>query len=369
MFALAPLVALLLIAEGFARFVVFVQPSVQTLPLAPGAPRQYVPHPELFWALRPNLDSTVKSTVWTVRIRTNSLGLRGPEIEPRAEGELRILSIGESSTFGEGVEENETYTDRLGALFRDTEGGDRKVVAINAGVPAYSSFQGRRFLERTGLSLDPDLLLVYFELNDHLPSSLRDAGQSEVGLPYTDAELDARSTSRWSRTLSSSSALYRLVSLWFARRQIASFDGTRFHNPLLDIGMPDIGLPPRLESSDPTLDLRRGGREVFLARRVSEAERRENLEAFAQIAQREGIELVLIHPSYRHSRPHECLLTQFAAERGVHLFEAHPALHEEDRPRGTLFIDFWHPTAEGHARLAQGLFDFIRERELDGSRR
>ena len=245
------------------------------------------------------------------------------------------------------------------------KGNTRKVVAINAGLQAYSSFQGLRFLETTGLSLAPDLLLVYFEVNDHLPSSLRDAGQNEIGLAHTDAELHARSSSRWSRTLSSSSALYRLLSLWAARRQVESFDAGAFHNPLLDIGMPDIGLAKRLESRDPDLELRPEGREVVLARRVSDTERRHHLEEFVRIAQERGIALVLIHPSYRHSRPHECDLTRIAAERDVPMLEAHPALHPTDRPRGSQFIDFWHPTSEGHARLADALFKFIRERGLD----
>ena len=37
---------------------------------------------------------------WT---RTNSLGMRGPELKPRAKDEQRLFTMGDSSVFGIGV--------------------------------------------------------------------------------------------------------------------------------------------------------------------------------------------------------------------------------------------------------------------------
>ena len=73
----------------------------------------------------------------------------------------------------------------------------------------------------------------------------------------------------------------------------------------------------------------------------------------------------MIHPSYRDSGRHECLLTSFVARTGVASLDAYPLLHPQDRPRGALYRDAWHPNAEGHARLAEALAAEIRRRFLD----
>ena len=47
------------------------------------------------------------------RVRTNDLGLRGPAVPAREVGELRILVLGDSITFGDYVDEHETYPAEL----------------------------------------------------------------------------------------------------------------------------------------------------------------------------------------------------------------------------------------------------------------
>ena len=91
-------------------------------------------------------------------------------------------------------------------------------------------------------------------------------------------------------------------------------------------------------------------------------ERLENLAAFRTMAARGGIDLLIVHPAYRDSVPHECLLTAFVREHGVATVEAGLALHPAGRRRGALFRDSWHPVAEGHARLAALLADEIARR-------
>jgi hypothetical protein len=46
----------------------------------------------------------------------------------------------------------------------DRIGGARRFAAINAGVPTDSSFQSLEFLKRRRLALEPDLLLIYHEV-------------------------------------------------------------------------------------------------------------------------------------------------------------------------------------------------------------
>jgi lysophospholipase L1-like esterase len=75
----------------------------------------------------------------------------------------RILTLGDSCTFGLGVDDAQTWPAQLQQLLNAD--GDR-VEVINAGVPGYSAFQGRRFLEKEGLHLAPDLVIAGFGFND-----------------------------------------------------------------------------------------------------------------------------------------------------------------------------------------------------------
>jgi lysophospholipase L1-like esterase len=69
--------------------------------------------------------------------------------------------------------------------------------------------------------------------------------------------------------------------------------------------------------------------------------------------------VVVIHPAYRWSSRHECLLTRFCAENGVPMFEAYDALHPAEPAPERMFRDFMHPSAAGHRALAEGLSPFI----------
>lgn len=71
------------------------------------------------------------------------------------------------------------------------------------------------------------------------------------------------------------------------------------------------------------------------------------------------MELLLIHPAYQASVPHPCVLTRFARDAGVPMVKAGVSLHAQDVPRGSLYRDPWHPTADGHARLARQLAEEV----------
>jgi hypothetical protein len=62
----------------------------------------YDPDPRLYWRLRPNQNCYTK--VNHQRVRINSLGTRGPEFQPSKPPQtIRILSLGDSRTFGWGA--------------------------------------------------------------------------------------------------------------------------------------------------------------------------------------------------------------------------------------------------------------------------
>ncbi|HXE71679.1 MAG TPA: GDSL-type esterase/lipase family protein, partial [Candidatus Nitrosotenuis sp.] len=108
------------------------------------------------------------SGMWSgVRVQTNSLGLRGPEVAPRRPGELRILCLGDSVTFGAHTSYEDSYPSLLQERLRQVC-GPRPVTVINAGIPGYNAYLGARLLEEIGPVCQPDLVLVAFFGNDRV---------------------------------------------------------------------------------------------------------------------------------------------------------------------------------------------------------
>ena len=119
---------------------------------------QYHPDPELYWYNRPNLRQHTDATDAAKRT-TNSMGFRMDREVPRDKGadEFRVFVVGDSSTFGLGVDDELTYS---AVLERElTQRLGRHVTVINSGCPGHTSYQGMILLRRYGLDLQPDLVI------------------------------------------------------------------------------------------------------------------------------------------------------------------------------------------------------------------
>ena len=112
---------------------------------------------------------------YRVTVRTNALGLRGPEAAPQPPaGVTRVLVLGDSFAFGYVVEDEESFPRRLETRWR-AEG--RTVEVLNAAVPGYSADHHLVYLRTRGLALEPDLVLVALCEND-----IDDLGWSRLAL-------------------------------------------------------------------------------------------------------------------------------------------------------------------------------------------
>ena len=132
-------------------------------------------HAERGWSLVPGVRVTQGDTEFTVTQTHNSLGFRGPEIAPKSPDRPRVLVLGDSMTYGHGVEDAETFS----AVLQQLEPG---LEVINAGVPGYSGVEELLLLRTDGMRLAPDLVILGFFWND-----VMDAAQSR----YARFELDA----------------------------------------------------------------------------------------------------------------------------------------------------------------------------------
>lgn len=318
------------------------------------------------WSLKP--DITIDNII------TNKLGLRSPEVLPKIKNEFRILSLGESTTFGFNVSYSETYSAQLEKLLNETV-QSKSVTMINAGVAAYSSFQSLKYLELRGLKLRPDMILFYHEANDYLPSIVRDDYLNEVGILKTDKQLYDSKLQKISRTLEKISACYRFLLYKYSNYKINMLNRKDIKNPISDIGLPSnaqigqqiyrtidheaekAGLNPMLTGIKISEEKRLNP--MAIGKRVSEEERVEILTKLLSICNKNNIRLIIIHPSYAYSKPHECILTNFCRTNNVLMFEAYHSLHPENISMQAMFFDSWHPTPYGHKCLANDLARFL----------
>ncbi len=130
----------------------------------------YVPDPKARFRLQAGIDGEFRHIENTSVIRTNSLGLRGGEIEEKVDGEVRILGLGDSFGFGFSVSEEEGMFGRLEAML-NAEDTERNWTVLNGAVPGYSVAQGLALCRDLLPKVDPDyLLVVIFVGNDFFDS-------------------------------------------------------------------------------------------------------------------------------------------------------------------------------------------------------
>lgn len=116
---------------------------------------------------RPNAHTTQLVDGIRTVIRTNSQGFRmDREIEPRSDpNEVRILFLGDSFSFGTGVNVEDGIVARLE---REAEATfpNKKMLFINAGVGGYGTQHELAFLELWQERIKPDAVVLIFGPND-----------------------------------------------------------------------------------------------------------------------------------------------------------------------------------------------------------
>jgi lipid-A-disaccharide synthase len=101
-------------------------------------------------------------------VEIDSRGLRGPEIAvPKPPGTWRALFLGDSVTFGWGVDDEETFVRRIEKEWNDRAGATGlRYEALNGGHLLFDTTQEYAFLKRTGWGLEPDAVFLVYVVND-----------------------------------------------------------------------------------------------------------------------------------------------------------------------------------------------------------
>ena len=114
------------------------------------------------WRMQPKADAeTIKTREGnSFVLTTNADGLRTSARKARLPGIRRVVIMGDSTVFGWGVSDGETFPDALGVALGPG------VEVINAGQPGYSTTQMVALFERSIAAFSPDVLVVFVPMHD-----------------------------------------------------------------------------------------------------------------------------------------------------------------------------------------------------------
>jgi len=131
---------------------------------------RFVPDAALAYRLRPNFTLCTPDSRCT---RHNDAGFRADApFPPKSPGVVRIVCLGGSTTYGVGVvDSGDTYPAALERLLNGDlrPPGWAAVEVFNLGVGGYTSKEVLGNLERHGLPLEPDIVLIHSGVNDVAP--------------------------------------------------------------------------------------------------------------------------------------------------------------------------------------------------------
>jgi lysophospholipase L1-like esterase len=289
----------------------------------------------------------------TFEVRTNSLGYRNPEIG--AKTRPRILFLGDSITIAGYMPEAETYVRRVQAL--SEEDGGAPLETINAGVGGVSMADELAILTETGLSTDPDVVVLAFYLNDAIPSP------AVVLLP------PPRGLER--------SRLWAHLALAVARLRGEAEPAREKAIPDLDAWLAEVRRryppgkgDPRVDRGAFNAEISKNFRDWGTAWSEPAWERMEPvLRELHRLAGLHGFALRIVCFPHRLQVDAEFVADEpqrtmkaIATELDTPCLDLLPALRAaERRGVGPLFYDHCHPTAAGHEIVAREILRFLRE--------
>ena len=257
-----------------------------------------------------------KETGNTFRESTDANGLRAPiHPEEKAAGVFRILTMGCSTTFGWGVDDDQSYPARLEAVLK--EHGKSNVEVINGGQPGQTSLQGLWMWDNVFTKYHPDLVVFGYIVQDSRKVAYTD--KSQAILQGNDAFLKQNFLYR--------AKLYLFVKDWI--------DGWR------------------IQSKDQTTQVARVPLDEYV----------ENIRAFKARTDAVGATFMLFgFPLERsgYTEDHRAVLHAAAEEMKVPLYDPQPEFERYSASRTLYFPqDRGHANAEGCDLIARGMSDFF----------
>ncbi len=291
---------------------------------------EYVPHSRFRFAYYDDFDHVFDGAhvVHDDVAHINALGCRGADF-PREKppGVYRILFVGDSFTFGEGVGDDEPFPVRVEAAL-NASSPPRRVQAVNAGVAGYNTKDEVIYLERRWLALDPDLVVITFFLNDAYDDerfAALEMGQAGGHLGYNV-----------------------LIPSRLLRWAVARWKGWRLGRSVRETYRAQFSGNPAIEGHD--------WRDV-----------QASLIHASELLRQRGVPLVLVifpelydlGPDHPFADIYE-QVAAFARDHGIPVLNLYPPFASRRAEELWVFVNDHHPNAAAHALAADAIVGFLR---------
>lgn len=307
---------------------------------------------KLLWRLVPN---TVFKTGDDVT-RINSIGLRETLLPStkKNQREKRIIVTGDSSIYGWGLKDNETY-----AVFLERELRSRfsvPIEVINLGVPGYSTEQTIRLLDMVGWEYEPDLIIISNIFSD----CNIDAFQDKTAFALSDPK-----DGFFGKSIKKSRGFCALYMPWVNFQGSLNQERNRVLMPGLPTG-PNAAVT--LENLNSTLQLSRVPLPNYLANlgHIKDKAEAHNAQILlAPLAQEWDVgiwNVPMPEPDETHIlpwEPYRDAQKEWALSMGVGLINFPDVFANTTGNKNELFLDHMHPSRNGALIMAKSVADHI----------
>lgn len=295
------------------------------------------PDETLGWSVLPNMRvNHSKKDLWDVAISTNSIGLRGNEIEVQtsSENNLRVGIFGASQTFGESVNDKEEYASVIASIEKD-------ISVLNFGVRGYGTDQMLLKYKDAVTKFDFDIVILAFAFH-HIPRNVSsftfhakpyfETNQDKLilkGSPIPDAFhlYDLTIPDVDDNFFNKSIALRYLLQLYRQYKQNKHYDIT--------------------------------GRAWNITLKI--------IQEFSKIAKQNNSRFVLVNIEEKFE-DEEIFLERFSEIQGIEYFNLGPILRDNLSDNHALYVDDNHHwTRLGHKLVAKNIIELLKCHEINNN--
>jgi hypothetical protein len=308
-----------------------------------------------------------------IEVRTNSLGLRGPElVVPKPPETYRIVVLGDETIFSPETSEQDHFTTELAALLHERT--RLRIEVVNAGIPGACPLTEFLLFKQKLLAIQPDLVLLHYDWSDATDDrQLRRRTRSDShGTPLSCAHASLHGSVRKPHPLDQVRQQFRLVDWGLVatgnqwkqqinqQAAISREAGTNAYAWLRD-EHPESNVSV-MQSFQPIGDVARLSQGTCFQMVVMTSPK--PWQVSARCTSGQGIRMkagVTSDACYPNRAPFEAL-EDFASELNVPYVDLSMPLMSGERPEANYlrYAPRWSPT--GHRRVAEYLAGFLNER-------